>query len=160
MVPQPVGLYPHLTVAENIAFPLRGAGLAKPLRAQMVQAIAARFGLEADLGQLPRSLSGGQQQRVALARALVRDPALVVMDDPLCHLDARLRSRTRRDLRALTRERGTTTLVATHDPAEALALGDRIAVLQGGRLQQLAPPQEVYDRPANAFVAGFVGVCR
>lgn len=151
------GLIPYLSVAKYIASGLRGAGLARAERGRMVQTTAGLLGLEPLMARRPATLSTGQQQRAALARALVCDPSLLLLDDPFCHLDARLRGQSRRELRRLLRDHGTTTVMSTHDQGEALALADRIAVLHEGRLQQVASPQELHDYPANVFVAGVVG---
>jgi multiple sugar transport system ATP-binding protein len=157
MVFQNYVLYPHMTVADNIGFPLAMAGTAKDEIARRVRDAAAMLDLEGCLARKPRQLSGGQQQRVALGRAIVRHPQAFLMDEPLSNLDAHLRLQTRTDIAALQRRLGTTTLYVTHDQAEAMAMGDRVAVLQAGVLQQVGTPRELYDRPANAFVARFIG---
>ncbi|MCC6672071.1 MAG: ABC transporter ATP-binding protein [Planctomycetes bacterium] len=154
---QNYALYPHMTVEENIAFPLRMRGLRRGARQQRVREVAAELGLGDLLGRRPRHLSGGQQQRVALARALVREPKAFLFDEPLSNLDARLRVELRGTIQALHRRLGTTMLYVTHDQAEAMVLGERIAVLDRGRLQQYGTPAEIYARPANLFVAGFLG---
>jgi multiple sugar transport system ATP-binding protein len=157
MVFQNYVLYPHMTVADNIGFPLEMARMAKGETARRVAEAAAMLGLEDHLAQKPRQLSGGQQQRVALARAIVRQPKAFLMDEPLSNLDAHIRHQTRTDIAALQRRLGTTTLYVTHDQAEALTMGDRVAVLKDGELQQVATPRELYDRPADAFVARYIG---
>jgi multiple sugar transport system ATP-binding protein len=157
MVFQSYALYPHLTVAKNTEFPLRQRGRAREKRHRRVHDATTRLGLEALAGRKPGQLSGGQRQRVALARAIVRDPKVFLMDEPLSNLDAALRVQTRADIVALQQRLGTTTLYVTHDQVEAMTMGDRIAVMNAGVLQQVAPPQEAYDRPGNTFVAGFLG---
>ncbi len=157
MVFQSYALYPHLTVAKNIDFPLRQRGMAKDQRAVKVKEAAATLGLETMLDRKPAQLSGGQRQRVALARAIVREPQVFLMDEPLSNLDAALRIQTRADIVALQDRLGTTTLYVTHDQVEAMTMGDRIAVMSHGVLQQVAAPEDLYARPANTFVAGFLG---
>jgi multiple sugar transport system ATP-binding protein len=157
MVFQTYALYPHLTVARNIEFPLRQRGLDREERGRRVREVAVTLGLEPYLNRKPGQLSGGQRQRVALARAIVRQPQAFLMDEPLSNLDAALRVQTRADIVALQDRLGTTTLYVTHDQVEAMTMGDRIAVLSAGVLQQVAPPQDLYDRPGNTFVAGFLG---
>jgi multiple sugar transport system ATP-binding protein len=157
MVFQSYALYPHLTVAKNIEFPLRQRGMAHDERARRVLEAATTLGLDPYLERKPGQLSGGQRQRVALARAIVRQPQAFLMDEPLSNLDAALRVQTRADIVALQERLGTTTLYVTHDQVEAMTMGDRIAVMSDGVLQQVAPPQDLYDRPGNAFVAGFLG---
>ena len=157
MVFQSYALYPHLTVRGNVEFPLRMRGVPRTERARRVAEVAALVEIDALLDRRPAALSGGQRQRVALARALVRAPALFLLDEPLSNLDARLRADVRRSIRALQRRLGVTTLYVTHDQTEAMTLGDRVVVLESGRVQQVGTPLEVYERPANAFVAGFVG---
>jgi multiple sugar transport system ATP-binding protein len=157
MVFQSYALYPHLTVAKNIEFPLRQRGIDRAERSRRVGEAARRLGLEELLGRKPGQLSGGQRQRVALARAIVRDPQVFLMDEPLSNLDAALRVQTRADIVALQERLGTTMLYVTHDQVEAMTMGDRIAVMRQGVLQQVAPPQEAYDRPGNTFVAAFLG---
>ena len=152
LVFQDFALFPHLSVEDNVAFGLSGAG-----RRDRAQAMLARVGL-ADRGHsFPHMLSGGQQQRVALARALATRPRVMLLDEPFSSLDARLREALREDTLALLRESGAATLMVTHDPDEAMALADRIAVMQAGRLLQLGPPAEIYQRPADAFTAAFLG---
>ena len=157
MVFQSYALYPHLTVAKNIEFPLRQRGVNKEERATKVKRAAETLGLGALLGRKPAQLSGGQRQRVALARAIVREPRVFLMDEPLSNLDAALRVQTRADIVELQSRLSTTTLYVTHDQVEAMTMGHRIAVMSDGRLQQVAPPEELYARPANAFVARFLG---
>jgi multiple sugar transport system ATP-binding protein len=157
MVFQSYALYPHLTVAKNIEFPLRQRGVHKEERATKVKRAAETLGLGALLGRKPAQLSGGQRQRVALARAIVREPRVFLMDEPLSNLDAALRVQTRADIVELQSRLSTTTLYVTHDQVEAMTMGHRIAVMSDGRLQQVAPPEELYARPANAFVARFLG---
>ncbi len=157
MVFQSYALYPHLTVAKNIEFPLRQRGVAKEERAAKVQRAAETLGLAELLGRKPAQLSGGQRQRVALARAIVREPTVFLMDEPLSNLDAALRVQTRADIVELQTRLSTTTLYVTHDQVEAMTMGHRIAVMSHGVLQQVAPPDELYSRPANAFVARFLG---
>jgi multiple sugar transport system ATP-binding protein len=157
MVFQSYALYPHMTVRANIGFPLKVAGSPAAAREDEVLRAAEAVELEGLLDAMPAELSGGQRQRVAIARALVRRPGVFLMDEPLSNLDARLRATTRGRLKALQRELGVTTLYVTHDQQEAMALGDRIAVLSKGRIEQVAAPAELHARPANAFVARFAG---
>jgi multiple sugar transport system ATP-binding protein len=157
MVFQSYALYPHMTVAENIAYPLRIRKTATVERDRMVRDVAAALEVDHLLDRHPRQLSGGQRQRIALARAIVRDPAAFLMDEPLSNLDARLRLSMRGEIKRLCHKLGATTLYVTHDQAEALTMADLVAVMRDGELQQLAPPAEIYDRPANRFVATFVG---
>ncbi len=157
MVFQSYALYPHLTVAKNIEFPLRQRGVGKEERAAKVRQAAETLGLDELLGRKPAQLSGGQRQRVALARAIVREPTVFLMDEPLSNLDAALRVQTRADIVELQSRLSTTTLYVTHDQVEAMTMGDRIAVMSHGVLQQVAPPDDLYSRPANAFVARFLG---
>ena len=157
MVFQNYALYPHLTVAENIGFSLENRKMPKPERERRVRETAAILGLTGQLNRKPRQLSGGQQQRVAMGRAIVREPAIFLMDEPLSNLDAKLRVQMRAEMLAVHRRVGATTLYVTHDQTEAMTMGDRVAVLRGRRLQQAAPPRELYDRPANLFVASFIG---
>ncbi len=157
MVFQNYGLYPHLSVAENIAYPLRVRGVRRAERDAMVADAARKVELGALLHRRPRELSGGQRQRVALARAIVRRPAVFLMDEPLSNLDAKLRVTMRAEIKHLQHDLGITTIYVTHDQIEAMTLAHRVAVMQGGVVQQIAPPAEVYDRPANLFVAGFIG---
>jgi multiple sugar transport system ATP-binding protein len=157
MVFQSYALYPHLTVARNIEFPLRQRGVDKAERATKVKRAAETLGLAALVDRKPGQLSGGQRQRVALARAIVREPLVFLMDEPLSNLDAALRVQTRADIVELQARLSTTTLYVTHDQVEAMTMGDRIAVMSEGRLQQAAAPEALYARPANAFVAHFLG---
>jgi multiple sugar transport system ATP-binding protein len=157
MVFQSYALYPHKTVRGNMEFPLRMMGMASEARRRRIEETARILGLEEQLDRKPRELSGGQAQRAAMGRALVREPRLSLLDEPLSNLDAKLRVEIRAELAELQRETGLTTVYVTHDQVEAMTLGHRVAVLHRGRLQQCAPPQEVYDRPANVFVATFIG---
>ncbi len=157
MVFQSYALYPHLTVAKNLEFPLRQRGVPKEERERRAVDVARTLGLEPFLGRKPGQLSGGQRQRVALGRAIVRSPKAFLMDEPLSNLDAALRVQTRADIVALQQRLGTTTIYVTHDQVEAMTMGHRIAVMDHGRLQQVAAPQELYDRPGNSFVAAFLG---
>ena len=157
MVFQNYGLYPHMTVAENIAYPLKVRRVPAAERSERVRAAAARVELEGYLDRKPQALSGGQRQRVALARAIVRTPQLFLMDEPLSNLDAKLRVSMRAELKHLQHELAITTIYVTHDQVEAMTLADRVAVMSQGRLQQVGPPLEIYNRPQNVFVAGFVG---
>jgi multiple sugar transport system ATP-binding protein len=157
MVFQNYGLYPHMPVAENIGYPLKVRRVARAEREQRVKAAAERVELGGLLGRKPAELSGGQRQRVALARAIVRTPRLFLMDEPLSNLDAKLRTLMRAQLKHLQRDLATTTIYVTHDQVEAMTLADRIVVMKDGRIQQSAAPAEIYARPANTFVAGFIG---
>jgi putrescine transport system ATP-binding protein len=157
MVFQNYALFPHLSVFDNVAYGLRREGLPRLDIAARVQQALAMVGLEAMAARRPHQLSGGQRQRVALVRALVKRPPLVLLDEPLGALDAALREATGQELRALQRATGAAFVMVTHDQAEALALADRVAVLEAGRLVQCDPPQELYERPATRFVAGFLG---
>ncbi|MXY29985.1 MAG: ABC transporter ATP-binding protein, partial [Gammaproteobacteria bacterium] len=157
MVFQNYALYPHMTVARNLGFGLRVRGAGRAEIEERVRRAAAALGLGDLLTRRPGQLSGGQQQRVALGRAIVRDPGVFLFDEPLSNLDAGLRMRTRDEIAALHRRLGTTMIFVTHDQVEALSLGQRVAVMDRGRLQQVGTPDEVYRRPCNLFVAGFVG---
>jgi ABC-type sugar transport system ATPase subunit len=157
MVFQDYALYPHMTVRENLAFPLRMRGLSRDAVRARTEAVAALLEITPLLERRPRQLSGGQRQRVAMGRALVREPSAFLLDEPLSNLDARLRVTVRAELGELQRRTRTTMLYVTHDQVEAMTLGQRVAVLDRGRLQQVAPPAELYERPASAFVAGFLG---
>ena len=157
MVFQNYALYPYLTVAANIAFPLRIAKVKKSERERRVQEVAALLGLTEYLDRKPGQLSGGQRQRVAMGRAIVRNPSAFLMDEPLSNLDAQLRVQMRADIASLQAELGVTTVYVTHDQAEAMTLGHRVAVLKDGRLQQCDTPRVLYERPGNLFVAGFIG---
>ena len=157
MVFQSYALYPHMTVAENMDFALRLQKMSKDERRSRVETAAGLLDLTPYLDRRPRALSGGQRQRVAMGRAIVREPAVFLMDEPLSNLDAKLRVETRANIAALQRRLATTTVYVTHDQTEAMTMGDRVAVLRDGVLQQCAPPRELYDRPTNVFVAGFIG---
>jgi ABC-type sugar transport system ATPase subunit len=157
MVFQDYALYPHLSARRNLEFPLRMRRMPRDQRRMQVERIAELLGLGALLERLPRELSGGQRQRVAMGRALVREPAVFLLDEPLSNLDPQLRLTVRAELKALQRQTRTTMLYVTHDQVEAMTLADRVAVLDVGRLQQVAPPRELYDEPANVMVAGFIG---
>ena len=157
MVFQSYALYPHKTVAENVAYPLDVRGVPKAQQREQVLAVAKQVQLEALLERYPRQLSGGQRQRVALARAMVRRPAVFLMDEPLSNLDAKLRGHMRAELKHLQQELGITTLYVTHDQVEAMTLAHRVALLDKGVLQQLDTPARIYNDPANLFVAGFIG---
>ncbi|MBD3335519.1 MAG: sn-glycerol-3-phosphate ABC transporter ATP-binding protein UgpC [Candidatus Eisenbacteria bacterium] len=157
MVFQTYALYPHRTVSENLGFALRMRKTPKDEIEQRVAEAARILGLEGMLGRRPAQLSGGQRQRVALGRAIVREPQAFLLDEPLSNLDARLRAETRTELARLHRRLAATMVFVTHDQEEAMTLGTRIAVLRDGSLQQVGEPQEVYDQPANVFVAGFIG---
>ena len=157
MVFQSYALYPHLTVAKNIEFPLRQRHVDKEERQAKVKRAAETLGLGTLLDRKPAQLSGGQRQRVALARAIVREPLVFLMDEPLSNLDAALRVQTRADIVELQARLATTTLYVTHDQVEAMTMGHRIAVMSEGKLQQVATPEDLYNKPANAFVAHFLG---
>ena len=157
MVFQNYALYPHMTVAENMGFALKIAGVGKEERAKRVQEAAKLLDLEQYLNRKPKALSGGQRQRVAMGRAIVRQPQVFLMDEPLSNLDAKLRVQTRTQIASLQRRLGVTTVYVTHDQTEALTMGDRIAVLKDGLLQQVGTPRDLYERPENVFVAGFIG---
>ncbi|MDP1713042.1 MAG: sn-glycerol-3-phosphate ABC transporter ATP-binding protein UgpC [Candidatus Nanopelagicaceae bacterium] len=157
MVFQSYALYPHMTVAENMGFALKIAGTPKEERERRVQEAAKLLDLEPYLERKPKALSGGQRQRVAMGRAIVREPQVFLMDEPLSNLDAKLRVATRTQIAALQRRLGITTVYVTHDQVEAMTMGDRVAVLKDGLLQQVDTPRNLYDNPANAFVAGFIG---
>jgi len=157
MVFQSYALYPHLSVRDNLGFGLKMRGVDKAEIAKRVAEVAPALGLEELLDRLPKALSGGQRQRVALGRAIVREPAVFLLDEPLSNLDAKLRGTMRIELKRLHQRLQATMVYVTHDQVEAMTLGDRIAVLSGGHVQQVGPPLEVYDRPANRFVAGFLG---
>jgi len=157
MVFQSFALFPHLDVADNVGFGLAARGVSADERRRRAGEAAAALGIDGLLDRLPAELSGGERQRVALARALVRRPRVLLLDEPLSNLDARLRLDTRAELRRVHDEHGLTTLHVTHDQAEALSLGDRVAVLREGRVVQAGTPDEVYGAPADAWVAGFVG---
>ncbi|MGH3497848.1 MAG: ABC transporter ATP-binding protein [Nocardioidaceae bacterium] len=157
MVFQSYALYPHLSVRDNIAFGLRLRKMRKAEIKERVERAAHILGLTEYLERKPRNLSGGQRQRVAMGRAIVREPQAFLMDEPLSNLDAKLRVQMRAEIGRLQRDLGVTTIYVTHDQTEAMTLGNRVAVMKKGVLQQIAPPQELYDRPVNLFVAGFIG---
>ncbi len=157
MVFQSYALYPHLDVARNIGFPLKLAGVPKAEVEERVREAARLLELEPLLGNKPAQLSGGQRQRVAMGRAIVRDPAVFLMDEPLSNLDAKLRVQMRAEITALQHRLGATTIYVTHDQVEAMTMGDRVAVLKDGLLQQVDDPTDLYERPDNLFVAGFIG---
>jgi multiple sugar transport system ATP-binding protein len=157
MVFQNYALYPHMTVAENMGFALRIAGVPKKERESRVLEAAKLLDLEPYLNRKPKALSGGQRQRVAMGRAIVRQPQVFLMDEPLSNLDAKLRVQTRTQIASLQRRLGVTTVYVTHDQTEALTMGDRIAVLKDGILQQVGTPRDLYEKPVNEFVAGFIG---
>ena len=159
MVFQSYALYPHMTVANNIAFPLKAQGRTKNKaeRDERVLQAARKVSIDHLLQRRPRQLSGGERQRVAIARAIVSEPAVLLLDEPLSNLDAKLRAYARDELKFFQRELGITTIFVTHDQIEAMGLGDRIVVMEQGLVQQVGPPQAIYDRPANTFVATFLG---
>ena len=157
MVFQDYALYPHMTVRANLAFPLKMRRLSRAEMDEKIARVAEMLDLGTLLERLPKQLSGGQRQRVAMGRALVREPSVFLLDEPLSNLDAKLRGQVRAEIAELQRKTGTTMLYVTHDQSEAMTLGDRVAVLQGGVLQQVATPRELYEHPANVFVASFVG---
>ena len=157
MVFQNYALYPHMSVADNMGFALKIAGTDKAEIRKRVEEAAKILDLTQYLDRKPKALSGGQRQRVAMGRAIVRSPQVFLMDEPLSNLDAKLRVQTRTQIASLQRRLGVTTVYVTHDQVEAMTMGDRIALLKDGLLQQCATPREMYDRPANLFVAGFIG---
>ncbi|WP_010479772.1 ABC transporter ATP-binding protein [Thermococcus zilligii] len=157
MVFQSYALYPHMSVYDNIAFPLKLRKVPKDEIDRRVREVAEMLGLSELLNRKPRELSGGQRQRVALGRAIVRRPQVFLMDEPLSNLDAKLRVKMRAELKKLQRQLGVTTIYVTHDQVEAMTMGDRVAIINAGELQQVGTPDEVYDRPANTFVGGFIG---
>jgi multiple sugar transport system ATP-binding protein len=157
MVFQSYALYPHMTVAENIGYPLKLRGVVREPRAKAVREAAAKVHLDDFLASYPRQLSGGQRQRVALARAMVRRPSVFLMDEPLSNLDAKLRGYMRSELKHLQADLGVTTIYVTHDQIEAMTLAHRVAIMNQGIVQQIATPRQIYDDPANLFVAGFIG---
>jgi len=157
MVFQNYALYPHMTVADNMGFALKIAGESKETIKERVTEAAKILDLEEYLDRKPKALSGGQRQRVAMGRAIVRSPQVFLMDEPLSNLDAKLRVQTRSQIAALQRRLGTTTVYVTHDQVEAMTMGDRVAVLKDGILQQVDTPRQMYDHPDNVFVAGFIG---
>jgi multiple sugar transport system ATP-binding protein len=157
MVFQNYALYPHMTVGDNMGFALKLAGTSKSEIAERVRKAAEMLDLVPFLDRKPRALSGGQRQRVAMGRAIVRSPRVFLMDEPLSNLDAKLRVQTRAEIANLQRDLNTTTVYVTHDQTEAMTMGHRVAVLRDGLLQQVATPRELYETPANVFVAGFIG---
>jgi multiple sugar transport system ATP-binding protein len=157
MVFQNYALYPHMTVYDNLVFPLRQKKVRKEQARQRVHEVAQLLGIDELLGRKPRALSGGQRQRVAIGRALVREPQVFLMDEPLSNLDAKLRVQMRAELIALHKRLGITTIYVTHDQTEAMTLGDRVVVLRGGLVQQIDAPERLYRHPTNTFVAGFIG---
>src|SRR6059036_4285870 len=157
MVFQSYALYPHKRVVQNISFPLEAQGMSAQERMEKVKWAAGLLGIDHLLQRKPRQLSGGERQRVALARALVREPQVFLLDEPLSNLDAKLRASARLELKQFQQRVGVSTIYVTHDQVEAMGLGDRIAVLNQGRLQQIGTPEDIYHRPANTFVATFVG---
>ncbi len=157
MVFQSYALYPHMTVAQNIGYPLKLRGGPREERDRAVREAAAKVALDEYLDRYPRQLSGGQRQRVALARAMVRRPSVFLMDEPLSNLDAKLRGHMRSELKRLQADLGVTTIYVTHDQIEAMTLAHRVAIMNKGVVQQIAAPREIYDDPANLFVAGFIG---
>jgi len=157
MVFQNYALYPHMTIAENIAYPLKVRKVARDQIGQRVKRLAESLEIDALLSRRPRELSGGERQRVALARAIIREPRVYLMDEPLSNLDAKLRVQMRGELKRLQHDLGTTTIYVTHDQAEAMTLAHRVAIMRGGKLQQFDTPMNIYNQPANRFVAEFVG---
>jgi ABC-type sugar transport system ATPase subunit len=157
MVFQDYALYPHMTVRRNLEYPLRMRSMARDDMRRRVEEVAALLEIGGVMERLPRELSGGQRQRVAMGRALVREPAVFLLDEPLSNLDAKLRQEVRGEIAALQRRTGTTMVYVTHDQTEAMTLGRRVAVLHQGVLEQIAAPRELYEQPANVFVAGFIG---
>jgi sn-glycerol 3-phosphate transport system ATP-binding protein len=157
MVFQNYALYPHMTVAENIGYALKVAGVPKAERLRRIGAVAKVVDLEPYLDRKPAALSGGQRQRVAMGRAIIREPKVFLFDEPLSNLDAKLRVQMRAEIRRLHRRLGATSIFVTHDQVEAMTLADRLVVMNGGRIEQVGTPAEVYRRPASRFVAGFVG---
>ena len=157
MVFQNYGLYPHMTVADNIGYPLKLRGVATAERERRVREAAARVQLDPFLARLPRELSGGQRQRVALARSIVRTPRVFLMDEPLSNLDAKLRVLARAQIKHLTQELQVTTVYVTHDQIEAMTLATRVAVMHDGVIRQIGTPESIYNDPADTFVAGFIG---
>jgi multiple sugar transport system ATP-binding protein len=157
MIFQNYALYPQMTTRDNVGFPLRLKGVKKEPRFRKVASVVRTLGLESHLERKPAQLSGGQRQRVAMGRAIVREPSVFLMDEPLSNLDAKLRVQMRAEISSIQRQLGVTTIYVTHDQVEAMTIGDRVAVMRGGALQQFDRAQEIYDRPCNLFVAGFVG---
>ncbi|KKX31701.1 sn-glycerol-3-phosphate ABC transporter ATP-binding protein UgpC [Rhizobium sp. LC145] len=157
MVFQNYALYPHMTVAGNIGYALKVAGMAKPQREERVLKVAQSVGLEALLARRPGELSGGQRQRVAMARAMVREPKVFLFDEPFSNLDAKLRVAMRGEVRRLHRQLGVTSIFVTHDQTEAMTLADRLVIMNGGHVEQVGKPAEIYNRPVSRFVADFIG---
>src|SRR3954466_13736363 len=157
MVFQNYALYPHMTVADNMGFALKISGMKKEETRKRVEEAAKILDLTEYLDRKPKALSGGQRQRVAMGRAIVRNPQAFLMDEPLSNLDAKLRVQMRAEIAQVQQDLGTTTIYVTHDQVEAMTMGHRVAVMRKGELQQVAPPQELYDRPVNLFVGGFIG---
>jgi multiple sugar transport system ATP-binding protein len=157
MVFQNYALYPHMSVRQNLEFPLRMLKLSKQQIDALVAEAAEKLGLTELMERKPKQLSGGQRQRVAMGRAIVRDPAVFLMDEPLSNLDAKMRSQIRTEITTLQQRMNATMVYVTHDQVEAMTMGDRVAVMRSGKLQQVSSPQDLYDRPANIFVAGFIG---
>src|SRR5438105_2330661 len=157
MIFQNYALYPHMSAFDNMAFGLKLRGMKRARRGDRVKSTASTLGLAEVLPKKPRTLSGGQRQRVAMGRAIVREPRAFLMDEPLSNLDAKLRVEMRAEIARLQRELEVTTIYVTHDQVEAMTLGDRVAIMRDGLLQQVAKPQELYDRPRNLFVAEFIG---
>ena len=157
MVFESYALYPHMTVAQNIGYPLKIRGLSKPDIEKAVLEVARMLQMESMLNRFPKQLSGGQRQRVAIGRAIVRKPAVYLMDEPISHLDAKLRAHMRGELKRLQKDLGRTTIYVTHDQLEAMAMADRVAVMRLGVIQQFTTPDELYNNPVNMYVAGFIG---
>jgi multiple sugar transport system ATP-binding protein len=157
MVFESYALYPHMTVAQNIGYPLKIRGMSKPDIEKSVMEVAKMLQMESVLDRFPKQLSGGQRQRVAIGRAIVRKPAVYLMDEPISHLDAKLRAHMRGELKRLQKDLGRTTIYVTHDQLEAMAMADRVAVMRLGVLQQASTPDELYNNPVNMYVAGFIG---
>ena len=157
MVFQSYALYPHMTVRENLEYPLRKMAFSADEQSEKVESVADMLGIEEHLDKKPDQLSGGQQQRVAIGRTIVREPRVFLMDEPLSNLDAKLRVETRAELQELQQNLGVTTIYVTHDQEEAMSIADRLVIMNDGRIEQTGPPQEVYEKPANEFVSGFLG---
>src|SRR5204862_921461 len=157
MVFQSYALYPHLTVYKNIVFPLKAQGVKKEKQKTQAEWAASLLGIQHLFARKPRELSGGERQRVALARAIVREPSLFLLDEPLSNLDAKLRASAREELEQFQKKIGTTTIYVTHDQVEAMAMGDRVVVMNQGAVRQIGTPADVYDEPADTFVATFLG---
>ncbi|HZP79030.1 MAG TPA: sn-glycerol-3-phosphate ABC transporter ATP-binding protein UgpC [Pseudolabrys sp.] len=158
MVFQSYALYPHMTVRENLAFSLDARGLSRAAKTEKIGQVALVLGLETLLNRYPRQLSGGQRQRVAMGRAMVRDPRVFLFDEPLSNLDAKLRAQMRLELKALHKRLRNTAVYVTHDQVEAMTMADRVVLMRDGRIEQIGKPLELYDRPASAFVAQFIGL--